>query len=211
MQCGVCVRTKQQLSCAECARSGLWPLRTEYLFKTAERDGASEKVEEYLEGPSRLRQTERQEAVKARVWGIRKEAARLRESLLVGKFATLGADAVPWCLNLVIDNERRESLRSEVLAKKKRLEDANAAARKQEQALGQVQADIKRVNLERKALHLQTTKARSFLCREAASLYGLRMKRRKSGRVEYIIGGHLLPNLLQDLNCTYTSIWGLWY
>lgn len=66
--------------------------------------------------------------------------------------------------------------------------------------LEMVKNDVRRSNQKLKLLNTRTVEARSFLCREAAALYGLRLKRRRSGKVEYSIGGVLLPNLMTDLN-----------
>jgi hypothetical protein len=66
-------------------------------------------------------------------------------------------------------------------------------------------AEVKRMNQKSKMVYTRMIEARSQLCREAAGLYGLRLKRRRSGRVEYLIGGIPIPNLLTDLNSTLYS------
>lgn len=86
MQCGTCDRFKRKVICSECAQSTIWPLRTDFLFKTADRDAASERVNEYLEQagdtPARCEQ------LRERILQIDEEAARLRESIKSGTYPT---------------------------------------------------------------------------------------------------------------------------
>ena len=94
-----------------------------------------------------------------------------------------------------------EKLRTQNDERRRRLEAVRELARNQDGVLEAVQRDTKRIYQKWKILYGRTAEARSFLCREAASLHGLRLKRRRSGRVEYMIGGVAIPNLLTDLNC----------
>lgn len=94
-----------------------------------------------------------------------------------------------------------EKLRGENGVRRRRLDAANEAAHHQDTQLEVVKGDIKRLNQKWKLLYTRTAEARSFLCREAAGLYSLRLKRKRSGKVEYTIGNVVLPNLLTDLNC----------
>ena len=105
----------------------------------------------------------------------------------------------------------QKKVRSANEVQRRRLEDAREAAQNQDAALEAVCADIKRANQKWKAVSARTWEARSFLCREAAGLYGLRLKRRRSGRVEYMIGGVVLPNLLTDLNGAFCPGARLWW
>jgi len=61
---------------------------------------------------------------------------------------------------------------------------------------------IKRIEHQWDALHSKTAEARSFLCKEAAQLYGLQQRKRKKGtpgRDLYLIGGTIICDL-RDLN-----------
>jgi len=65
-----------------------------------------------------------------------------------------------------------------------------------------LQKGIKRTEHQWDALHSKTAEARSFLCKEAAQLYGLQQRRRKKGtpgRDLYLIGGTIICDL-RDLN-----------
>lgn len=89
MQCGTCDRHKRRLTCAHCAQSSVWPLRTEFLFKTAERDLAAERVQEHLEG---LREVvdAREEDLRERIAKTREETRRLRDGLGAGSYLASG-------------------------------------------------------------------------------------------------------------------------
>lgn len=103
-----------------------------------------------------------------------------------------------------------QSLRSELDAWKRRISDRRAcleaAKRKltdhQQVKLPPIQTSIEQTTKRWEDLYRDTVQARTFLCREAALLYGLTQRRRKSraeGRDVYYIGG--LPVIdLRDLN-----------
>lgn len=86
MQCGICDRHSRTVTCGACAQGTVWPLRTEFLFKTAERDAASEKVQEYLEGSGGAAESAvaRTDGLQDRVDATRKESERLKESIKAG-------------------------------------------------------------------------------------------------------------------------------
>lgn len=215
MQCGICDRHSRTVTCGPCAQGIVWPLRTEFLFRTAERDAASEKVQEYLEGSGGAAESTvaRTEGLRDRVDAVRKENERLKESIKAG--TVLRSDGVArisflgrkvdnlyfsFALCVCADSARIEKLRNETAARRRALEAAREAEQVRHDMLEVVKNDIRRINQKLKLLNTRTVEARSFLCREAAALYGLRLKRRRSGKVEYSIGGVLLPNLMTDLN-----------
>ena len=71
-----------------------------------------------------------------------------------------------------------------------------------------VTKDIKRTGYHWDALHAKTAEARSFLCMEAAQLYGLQQRRRKKGtpgRDVYLIGGTPICDL-RDLNSEFLHL-----
>lgn len=53
--CQICDTRAARLTCAPCTQASLWPRRTEFLFLAAERDGAAERVHEYLEASGSAR------------------------------------------------------------------------------------------------------------------------------------------------------------
>ncbi|KAI5798839.1 UV radiation resistance protein and autophagy-related subunit 14-domain-containing protein [Geopyxis carbonaria] len=189
MQCAICERYAQKMSCVECAQNGLWQLRMKYLFESSGKDSAAEKVQEYIESPAGLlcaRATPKT-AIQNRIQDVKVTTARLK-------------------LLLQTDKDRLVAARVEAAVRKTRLDELREFARRQEPIAESTQRDIRRQNHKWKALYNRTAEARSFLCREAAGLYGLRIKRKKSGRVDYLIGGVPIPNLLNDLNAQTFAI-----
>lgn len=183
MQCSICERHNSRITCATCAQSSVWPLRTEFLFKTTERDVASEKVQEYIEGQGGRMDAAvaRAEELRVRLERTRAESAAMREALQA-------------------EGARMEKLRAENEERRKKLDARNAATLNRDAQLEAMRADIKRLNHKWRVLYQRTGEARGFLCREAAGLVNLRLKRRKSGKHEYMIAGVQIPNLLTDLN-----------
>ena len=88
MQCGICEQHHRRITCPQCSQAAVWPLRTEILFKTAERDVASEKVEEYLDGARGAAEvrTIRAEDLKGRLASIATERASLKGLLVNSSF-----------------------------------------------------------------------------------------------------------------------------
>lgn len=99
-----------------------------------------------------------------------------------------------------------EKLRAENRTRRMKLEAAREAAKSEAARIDTLKAEIKRLNQKTKILSSRMAETRSFLCRDAAGLVGLRLKRRKSGKVEYLIGGVLIPNLLTDLGGMQTVL-----
>jgi hypothetical protein len=86
MQCSICTRQNTRLTCATCAQTSVWPLRTEILFKTAERDAAAEKVQEHIEGQGGAvdAAVARAEELRERLERTRRETEKMREGLRAG-------------------------------------------------------------------------------------------------------------------------------
>lgn len=169
--------------CVECAQTIVWPLRTDFLFRTAERDAAADKVQEHLESNC------------AALDALAAQKSELQDQLSRIKLETVSARNA-----LDTDMTLLEKLKAENQMRRRRLEDSYEEINDKQGLLESVQRDIKRANQKWKLLYGRTAEARGFLCREAAGLHGLRLKRRRSGRVEYTIGGVVIPNLLTDLN-----------
>jgi hypothetical protein len=64
----------------------MWPLRTEILFKTSERDAAAEKVQEHIEGQGGAvdAAVARAEELRERLERTRAETEKMREGLRAG-------------------------------------------------------------------------------------------------------------------------------
>lgn len=93
--------------------------------------------------------------------------------------------------------------RKELAKRRSDLEEAKKAlVQRQNTLLEPVLKSTKRTQIHWEALYTKTTKARRFLCEEAAELYGLQQRKRRkgaTGRDLYYIGGLPIPDL-RDLN-----------
>ncbi|CUS11146.1 unnamed protein product, partial [Tuber aestivum] len=183
MQCSICTLDKPTITCVSCARGALWPQRYDLLQQTAARDALSDRIHEHLE--SRNGETATQQRESAQLELKLREIRGQKASL-----ATAREAAMVRVEELRRENERRRAMLEEAMGLRDRLE----------AEVSSVQRETKRWINRSKALHGRIAEARGYRCREAAGLYGLRQKRRKSGWVEYIIGGVAIPNYLTDLN-----------
>lgn len=185
MQCSVCTLDKPTIICVSCARGTLWPQRYDLLLQTAARDTQSDKIHEHLESLGGQTATQQRESAQLQLTlhEIRNQKASL---------ATAREAAMVRVEELRRENERRRAVLEEAMGLRDRLE----------AEVSSVQRETKRWISRSKTLHGRIAEARGYLCREAAGLYGLRQKRRKSGRVDYVIGGVAIPNYLTDLNST---------
>lgn len=102
--------------------------------------------------------------------------------------------------------DRHEALgkrRAELAASRQRLADRSA------KSLEQLKTVIKGGEMTWGKIHQQTVVGRADLCREAADIAGLRSRVRKvkdgSTRLEYVIGGMAIPDLV-DMSCEYACI-----
>jgi len=185
MQCSICTLDKPTLTCVSCARSALWLQRYDLLVQTTTRDTLSDKIHEHLESLSGQAATQQRESAQLQL--TLHEIHNQKASL-----ATAREAAMVRVEELRRENERRRAVLEEAMGLRDRLE----------AEVSSVQRETKRWISRSKTLHGRIAEARGYLCREAAGLYGLRQKRRKSGRVDYVIGGVAIPNYLTDLNST---------
>ena len=106
---------------------------------------------------------------------------------------------------LVKQREENLKRRSDLEAAKRRL------YQRQSSDFEPLQKSIKRAHSHWDVLHAKTAESRTFLCKEAAYLYGLQHHKRKkgmAGRDSYYIGGLPIPDL-RDLNSKTILVVGL--
>ena len=70
-------------------------------------------------------------------------------------------------------------------------------------ALDNIQRETKRTRQVWNIAQAKAADARSYLCYEAASLYSLKLRKRR-GTLEYLIGGNAIPSL-HDLASEFTT------
>ncbi|KAI5801639.1 UV radiation resistance protein and autophagy-related subunit 14-domain-containing protein, partial [Peziza echinospora] len=178
MQCGVCERETTHICCAACARHTLWPLRYDLLTLTAEKAAVEGKVNTYLTtagksnksgGSSGRMATPIPDAIDGRE--LRKVRAQTEDAkVTIGKIM-----------------EENEKVRVEI-------EEEMGLEDRRMMALDNIQRETKRTRQLWNISQAKAADARSYLCYEAASLYSLKLRKRR-GTLEYLIGGNAIPSL----------------
>ncbi|KAL2869929.1 Atg14 domain-containing protein [Aspergillus lucknowensis] len=212
MSCDICTRaqtSRLHLLCPTCARNQLYSLRLESATLLLEKESLSQQVEA---------------AVKPKLRTETPSDAREKYDT-----APKNGSSNPWTLQIITSNQVRssgrmrviatqiESIQSEIKNKNfdvsrrklelaRRRSDSESAkyhlTERETGLLAGIQNNNKRTHHLWNSLHAKTAEARIFLCREAASLYGLRQKVRKvdNGLKEsYVIGGVNIIDL-RDMN-----------
>ena len=207
MQCEICHRTSTSrlpFNCTTCARNALYQPRIQHAQVLLDAETLAQEVEKNVALPQsgggqssnptrplradptyaferftaeRVVLEEKTETVLAQADVLRKQTEELKD-YMIKKKAELS------------------KRRSDVDVATKRLSD------RPKSDIEPLENDIKRMEYHWDALHLKTAEARTFLCREAAQLYGLQQRKRKKGtpgRDLYLIGGTPICDL-RDLN-----------
>ncbi|KAF8475562.1 UV radiation resistance protein and autophagy-related subunit 14-domain-containing protein [Kalaharituber pfeilii] len=198
MQCDICERESLRMCCSPCARHTLWPLRYDTILRTSEKVAAEEKINAYLTAKP-------PEAARPGVKDLSaldgKEVKSLRvqteESKLIISKIMEENDKV----RTEIDEakERIAALKELNKSRKLTFHEYNKGLRdRRVVALENIQKETKRTRQRWNIVQTKIADARSYLCYEAASLYGLKQRRRRGGIIEYFIGGNSIPSF-QDL------------
>ncbi|KAJ9272272.1 hypothetical protein DTO212C5_1457 [Paecilomyces variotii] len=208
--CTVCSRSpnsRRPFYCSTCARNQLYQLRVENAQKLLEKDNVRRQVEAIVisgnehgeEGRARIPASDVQES--SRRWSI--HATHNKESQ-----SSARKKAITECIESLKTSIREK--RSDIVRRKaalaQRHSDAESAnyqfAERRTAVLTGIQNNIKRTEHLWHALHNKTAESRIFLCREAASLYGLRQNiKKRNGELKesYTIGGVTILDL-RDMN-----------
>jgi Vacuolar sorting 38 and autophagy-related subunit 14 len=205
MSCHVCSRahsSRLSFYCSTCARNQLYQLRLENARLGLEKEALGRQIESAV--ASERTQCKGSEAEvaddseqKQPTWAVHVAQTEGALSLTRSKATITHMDM----LKSEIKEKRSDiSRRRTTLAQRR--SDAESAnyqlTERQTATLTGVQNNIKRTEHLWHALHNKTAESRVFLCREAASVYGLRQKlRKKNGevRASYVIGGVTILDL----------------
>ncbi|KAI9805400.1 MAG: hypothetical protein M1825_000651 [Sarcosagium campestre] len=195
MHCATCSRppsAKLGFNCPTCARSAVYELRYQHVAVLLQKEQLGREVEDTT-GANNTGRSSAWSFVQSRdrAEQSRLAAQQLREhsELVRQEIGSCKADLSHLKASLA---KRRADLASAARSHSTRLAPA----------LEHVERSIKRTTHRWDQLHQRTAEARVFLCREAASLYGLRQRRRRRNGVvkdEYFIGGISVIDL-RDLN-----------
>lgn len=216
MECPICLRDNGRLPffCTTCARNLLYESRFENALALVQKESLVHQVEEVAaragsnSDNSQLggeRTTTRDNF--SRRWAVEHAMAVTEQSARRTK--GILAHLEPLKSRLIetkAEVARRKAdiarRRSDLAAAKAQISERRAASQ------STVEKSIKRTEHLWGSIHAQTADARSFLCHEAAILYGLKQRKRKRGgviREEYVIGTVGILDL-QELNCKFGSV-----
>ena len=186
MQCGICQRpqsTRLQFNCTSCARNELYGPRIQQAQVLLETETIGHDVEKYIGNLGQAKVVSLNDAKYSEshpAFAIERATAdRLNLKEQTEKILTqvkLVRDQTEELKTLLARKRSENSLR------RSNLEDAaKLLARRQSTGLGPVQENIKQTQDRWDTLHVKTVDARTFLCREAAQLYGLQQRKRRNG------------------------------
>ncbi|KAL4734645.1 UV radiation resistance protein and autophagy-related subunit 14-domain-containing protein [Aspergillus similis] len=200
MSCDICTRTQASaFLCATCARNRLYQLRFDSASVILEREYLGQQIaaainadnehEKYLSG--RGNNSAELERGRPRLWTIQR--IKNEQSRSAARIEIV-ANHIKSLQSRIKDKNLDISQRKIKLTRQR--SDSESAiyqlSERESGMLSGIQNNIKRTDHLWHANHTKTAEARIFLCREAASLYGLRQKVRKinNGMKEtYTIGG----------------------
>ena len=200
MSCDICAHVQTSaFLCQTCARSRLYQLRTDTVRVLLEREYLGQQIEAAV-NPSlsrkKLLSEDREHNVQkengtTRLWVLQSISNKQTQSLTRMKAATSQIES----LRSQIKDKKFEISQRKIRLARRRSDSASAIYQLSEREtglLGGIRNSIKRTDHIWHSNHTKTAEARIFLCREAASLYGLRQKVRKRDdglKETYTIGG----------------------
>lgn len=216
MTCHICLRgpnSRLPFYCPTCARNQLYQLRIDNCRVLLEKESLGQQIENAItQDNTREESTEsgktpaRSEDDAARRWALQVATNRQTES--AARTRALN-DRIKSLKAGIKDKQTEISQRKAVLSR--RHSDAESAkyqlTEREDATLAGIQNNTKRTDHLWHSLHSKTAEARIFLCREAASLYGLRQKvADKDGapREVYVIGGVPIVDL-REMNGRFNA------
>jgi len=214
MECGICCqrssgRHPRGFHCATCARTTLYPLRIEHVKALLDKESFGAKVEQVLSG--KIDTAQQSVSLSNTLIDTHECAKRVDLDRMRSEAAEINNRVDSITEHAAALQKEMEKYKAEIASKKaalaQRRSDAGSARHGLEtrdtREIDAVQQSIVRTRYRWGKLHNETMSARFTLCREAAVLAGLKMKRRKGrdGRAkdEYMIGGVKISDL-RDMN-----------
>ncbi|KAF2093134.1 hypothetical protein NA57DRAFT_81474 [Rhizodiscina lignyota] len=201
MECDICGRhptPKLGFHCATCARSAIYALRLQEAETLIDRESLGRRVEAVIQGTHGGSQdsitlggmlVDTSEAAKTKTHEqtlSELDDARTRIDQIVERAASLRQDM----------EKQKKIIATKKTAMKQRRSDAESAmhglSRRETKQLEEIQQGTKRQEYKWQHEHRETVRARVYLCKEAANLAGLRVRKvRRDGvtRQFYSVGG----------------------
>ncbi|KAF2836469.1 hypothetical protein M501DRAFT_939727 [Patellaria atrata CBS 101060] len=219
MQCDICERApvpKLQFHCPTCVRTALYPVRIALATTLIDKEKVGQHVEALVNNT---------DAPTNRSITLSGALFDLHESAKTADLERVRAEITEVEERVRLITEQAELLKRQVEASKKEIaaKKAAAAQRRSDAESAKHEVESRRANELNKlskttkhsgyrwdSQHGDTVHARMFLCREAASLAGLKQRKRRvkdgSVRDEYIIGGVPIVDLRHLNSAPYTEI-----
>ncbi|KAI9367819.1 UV radiation resistance protein and autophagy-related subunit 14-domain-containing protein [Aspergillus egyptiacus] len=191
MSCDICARAhspRLQFLCPTCARNQLYDLRFKNATFLLERERLSLQIEAAVNANSAPGNSLKEHGEYKSVTG--------------------NGSSKLWTLENITNKRALSSARQKAVSSEIEKSAKYQLAEREAACLAGIQNNIKRTDHLWHSLHSKTAEARIFLCREVASLYGLRqkVKKRDNGPKEsYMIGGVSIIDL-RDLNGKFVRL-----
>jgi hypothetical protein len=206
LQCCVCSRSPDNrlaFYCQTCARTGLYDLRVRHALALVEREAVARKVENFTSrrDPQPKRPEIPSQDAKDQRWTF--EAAQVDINLATEKISAAKLSSKKLRSEVTSKRNRVAELHRQLDQKRSELGAAkHGILPRREATLYEVEQNIQKNRHRLNVSHNTTVRARIVLCREAASLYGLKHKQRRVNneiKEEYHIAG--LPIIdIRELN-----------
>ncbi|KAF3230639.1 hypothetical protein TWF191_009550 [Orbilia oligospora] len=189
--CQVCERQLPKLTCKDCTRDKMYPLRYEIISVLIGNEKLEIEVEEGASNSSACGKfsealMEKQE-LENTITGIQDRVDELRTEL---------EDHRKYLADLKLKNQKRQQLLKET---------RNVLFQNKDILVEKVRKDTRVTNTKWNALYERTAESRVFLCREIAGLNLLRQRRKKRA-VEYMLNGVVIPDIRQIYNMNPNNI-----
>ncbi|KAF3317256.1 hypothetical protein TWF173_000499 [Orbilia oligospora] len=189
--CQVCERQLPKLTCKDCTRDKMYPLRYEIISVLIGNEKLEIEVEEGASNSSACGKfsealMEKQE-LENTITGIQDRVDELRTEL---------EEHRRYLTDLKLKNQKRQQLLKET---------RNVLFQNKDILVEKVRKDTRVTNTKWNALYERTAESRVFLCREIAGLNLLRQRRKKRA-VEYMLNGVVIPDIRQIYNMNPNNI-----
>ncbi|KAF3297295.1 hypothetical protein TWF132_007398 [Orbilia oligospora] len=189
--CQVCERQLPKLTCKDCTRDKMYPLRYEIISVLIGNEKLEIEVEEGASNSSACGKfseslMEKQE-LENTIAGIQDRVDELRTEL---------EEHRRYLTDLKLKNQKRQQLLKET---------RNVLFQNKDILVEKVRKDTRVTNTKWNALYERTAESRVFLCREIAGLNLLRQRRKKRA-VEYMLNGVVIPDIRQIYNMNPNNI-----
>lgn len=213
MQCEICHRPGSTLlpfNFTICARDALYQPRIQLVQALLQRESLGKEVESNIAGPAKSTKATKNTGLKLSEPNPSWKVQRATDEQNVSEEKTQTS-----LVHVQLLRDEIQKTKEEIVARKARFQRRHSEFISAKQELSQSQANavepvekgIQRTEHRWDVMHSKTAESRLFLCREAALLYGLQLRKRKKGglgRDVYFIGGVPLVDL-RDMNSAHSS------